>query len=272
LTRRSPRRLGGLVAAVAVVALAGTGALGVDVAPAAAAPKPATLRILVTNDDGVGAPGIDALVQGLRRLDRVRITVVAPAANQSGTGDRTTPGALTTEQATTTNGYPAVAVQGFPADTVNFALDGGIPDTPHLVASGINAGQNLGPVVNISGTVGAARTAVRRGVPAVAISQGIGDPPDYASGVREAVRWVKDHRKALTKKAAKPPADVANLNVPTCPTGKVRGLVEVPSATTGDAGAASDCTSKLKKPADDVIAFTNGYASLSNVPPGVPSG
>ena len=117
----------------------------------------------MTNDDGVGAPGIDALVQGLRRLDRVRITVVAPATNQSGTGDMTTPGALTTEQATTTSGYPAVAVQGFPADTVNFALDGGIPEKPHLVASGVNVGQNLGPVVNISGTVG--RLAPPCGVP-----------------------------------------------------------------------------------------------------------
>ena len=272
MTRGSPRRLGSLVATVAVVALAGTGALAVDVAPAAAAPKPATLRILVTNDDGVGAPGIDALVQGLRRLDRVRVTVVAPAANQSGTGDRTTPGALTTEQATTTSGYPAVAVQGFPADTVNFALDGGIAEKPHLVASGVNAGQNLGPVVNISGTVGAARTAVRRAVPGVAISQGLAESPDYASGVREAVRWVKEHRKALTKKGAKPPTEVANINVPTCPTGKVRGIVDVPSATAGDITVTPDCLSKLKKPADDVIAFANGYASLSEVPPGVPSG
>lgn len=266
MTRRVPRRLSRLAAAVAVVALAGT--VAIDAAPAVAAPKPATLRILVTNDDGIGAPGIDALVQGLRGLERVRITVVAPATNQSGTGDKTTPGTLTTEQATTTSGYPAVAVQGFPADTVNFALDGGIPDKPHLVASGVNAGQNLGPVVNISGTVGAARTAVRRGVPAVAISQGTGEPLDYPSGVREAVRWVKEHRKALTKKGAKPPTEVANINVPTCPTGKVRGLVNVPSATAGDITVTPDCLSKLKKPTDDVIAFANGYASLSKVPPG----
>lgn len=255
--------------AIAVVALAAfAGAIAVDAAPATAAPKPPTLRILVTNDDGVGAVGIDSLVEGLRGIERVRVTVVAPSGNQSGTGDRTTEGPLTTEPTTTASGYQAVAVQGYPADTVNFALDGGIPGKPHLVASGINAGQNLGPVVNVSGTVGAARTAVRRGVPAVAISQGTGEPPDYAAGVREAVRWVKANRKALTKKGAKAPADVANLNVPTCTTGKVRGLVRVPSATTGDAGAPSDCASKLKKPADDVIAFTNGYAALSKVPPG----
>ena len=127
-------------------------------------------------------------------------------------------------------------MQGFPADTVNFALDGGIPTKPQLVASGINAGANLGPVTGISGTVGAARTAVRRGVPAVAISQGTteGVEPDYPAGVRQAVTWVKEHRKALTKKNPKPPTEVANINVPTCTTGKVRGPIDVPSATAGD--------------------------------------
>lgn len=257
------RRLGGVAAAVAL-----SGALGTHVIPAVAAPKPPTLRVLVTNDDGVGAPGIDALVKGLRKLERVRVTVVAPATNQSGTGDRTTPGPLTTAETTTAGGYRAVAVQGFPADTVNFALDGGTPKKPQLVVAGINAGQNLGPVVDVSGTVGAARTAVRRGVPALAVSQGVPEPPDYDAGVREAVRWVKKHRKALTKKNPTAPTDVANLNVPTCTVGKVRGLAEVPSATTGDAGAIPNCASELMNPTDDVIAFTNGFAALSKVPPG----
>jgi broad specificity polyphosphatase/5'/3'-nucleotidase SurE len=79
---------------------------------------------------------------------------------------------------------------------------------------------------------------------------------------------VKEHRKTFTKKNPAPPTDVANINVPTCTAGKVRGVVEVPSATTGDAGTASDCTSTLKNPTDDVIAFANGYAAVSRVPPG----
>jgi 5'-nucleotidase len=265
--RGGGRRIGALVAAVAMV-----GALGVHAIPAAAAggSKPPTLRVLVTNDDGVSAPGIDALVNGLRKLERVSVTVVAPATNQSGTGDRTTPGPLTTSETTTASGVPAVAVQGFPADTVNFALDGGIPKKPHLVASGVNAGANLGPVVNVSGTVGAARTAVRRGVAGVAISQGSGEgiTPDYAAGVREAVRWVKQHRKALTKRNPATPTDVANMNVPTCTAGKVRGIVDVASAATGDAATLADCTSKERNPPDDVVAFANGYAALSEVPPG----
>jgi 5'-nucleotidase len=260
------------IATVVVAITAGLG-IGAGVTPAAGAPdapKPPTLRVLVTNDDGVAAPGIDALVQGLRKLDRVRVTVVAPADNKSGTSDMTTPGMLTSSQTTTASGYPAVAVQGFPADTVNFALDGGIPTKPQLVASGVNAGANLGPVTGISGTVGAARTAVRRGVPAVAISQGTteGAEPDYPAGVRQAVTWVKDHRNALTKKNPKPPTEVANINVPTCTTGKVRGLLDVPTATGGDVTQPPNCASKEKKPSDDVIAFVNGYAPLSPVPPG----
>jgi 5'/3'-nucleotidase len=258
----------GRVTRVATVALFCAGALCIGALPGTAAEKPATLRVLVSNDDGVAAPGIDALVQGLRKLDAVHVTVVAPADNKTGTGDATSPTPPVTTEVTTTSGYPAIAVDGFPADTVNFALDGGVPAKPHLVASGVNAGQNLGPVVNISGTVGAAKAAVRRGVPAVAVSQGTGEPPDYPAGVRAAVRWVKDHRKALVKKNAAPPKAAASINVPTCTIGKVRGLVEVPLATTGDVARKPNCESKVKHPADDVVAYANGFAALSPVPPG----
>jgi 5'/3'-nucleotidase len=253
-----------VVAACAIVGMLGVG----TVPPAAAAPKPPTLQILVTNDDGVGAPGIDAVVTALRKLDRVKVTVVAPATNQSGTGDKTTEGQVPIMATPTVSGYPAIAVQGFPADSVNFALDGGIPNKPNVVVSGVNAGANLGPVVNISGTVGAARTAARRGVPAVAVSQGssAGVDPAYATGAREAVKWVKAHRKALTKKNRAVPTEIANINVPTCPTGKLRGLVHVPSATGGDISQTPNCASRAKNPPDDVIAFVNGYAALSKVP------
>ncbi len=254
-----------LAGAVASITIAASGAL-----PATAAPvqKPKVLRILVTNDDGVSAPGIDALVEGLRDLDRVKVIVVAPATNQSGTDDQTTPGELTTTETTTASGYPAIAVQGFPADTVNFALDGGVAKVPHVVIAGVNQGQNLGPVFTVSGTVGAARTAVGRGIPGVAVSAGLGDSPAYEEGADQAVTWDRKQRKQLVADAD--PTLVVNINVPSCPAGEVRGLVEVPATPTGDALAPVDCTSTLEDPTDDVTAFSNGFATLSEVPPAGP--
>src|SRR5580658_4643146 len=83
--------------------------------PGTTAPTSGTLTILVTSDDGVGAPGINAAVQGLRTLPNTRVTVVAPLTNQSGTGEKTTPatsGPLVTSKARTASGYAAVAVHG----------------------------------------------------------------------------------------------------------------------------------------------------------------
>ena len=192
--------------------------------------------------------------------------MVAPATNQSGTGGQTTPGPLTVTDATTASGYPAKAVAGFPADTVIWALDqGGVTQKPDLVVSGINFGQNLGPAVGISGTVGAAEAAAARGVPALAASQGIADPPNYPAGVDEVLSWLQLHRDEALQGTL--PAAVTNLNVPTCPTGVVRGVVQAPVAPdAGDRNAVVvDCESTKTDFADDIDAFVNGYAVLSDL-------
>ena len=141
------------------------------------------LRILVTNDDGVGAEGIDVVVEALRTLPDVEITVVAPAENQSGTGDTLSDVAPPAEEAATLSGYPATAVSGTPGDSVRHALDvvfAGNP--PDLIVSGSNEGQNVCPWAELSGTVGAARIGARAGVPAFAISQAaLGVEPDFAT-------------------------------------------------------------------------------------------
>ncbi|HMG41107.1 MAG TPA: 5'/3'-nucleotidase SurE [Acidimicrobiales bacterium] len=236
--------------------------------PTAAAVEP--LRILVTNDDGVGGEGISLLVDALLELDDVEVTVVAPLEDQSGTGGQTTPTPLTATDAELIGGAPAVAVDGFPADSVVYALAEVLDEPPHVVVSGINAGQNMGPIVELSGTVGAARKAVSEGIPALAVSQGLADPIDYPTGVELAIDWVEEHRDALL--AGEVEADaVANLNVPSCATGEVRGVVEVPTAT--DVGSRnpvtdpSDCTSTATDPADDIAAFLTGYAPLAEVAP-----
>ena len=226
-----------------------------------------TLTIMVTNDDGVGAPGINAIVQGLRTLPRTRVTVVAPLTDQSGTGEKvTTAGAhLVVSDAKTASGYPAIAVHGYPADTVIWAVkDHGLPFRPDLVVSGINFGQNVGPLAALSGTVGAAREAVSLGIPAIAASQGVddGSGPDFAEGVPFVEDWVIGHRAELIDKSFGSNPPETSLNVPTCVGGAVRGPVTTILATSGDAGATSmvDCTSTSTKYANDLEAFEIGYA------------
>lgn len=155
--------------------------------PAAEA-KTKELRVLVSNDDGVKAPGIDALVKGLRKLPQVKVTVVAPAENQSGSGGKTTAGTLKATKTTTKSGYPAVAVRGYPADSVNYALAKVVKKFQvDLVIAGINRGVNLGPLLDLSGTVGAARAAARKGLPALATSQGTLTATSYVDGVARTV-------------------------------------------------------------------------------------
>ena len=222
------------------------------------------LQILVTNDDGVAAEGIDTLVTALSGLEDIEVTVVAPATQQSGTGGNATEGPLTTNEAQTASGHPASAVEGFPADTIRVAFDEqGVE--PDLVVSGINEGQNLGPVVDVSGTVGAARAAVRRGVPALAVSQGFGTDLDYDVAAGLVTDWIDENLDAI--RAGELATDVVfNLNVPTCDTGELRGEVETTSATAGDPAAPQDCTSTAAGQTDDVTAFTAGFATLTEVP------
>ena len=253
-----------------VVAVAGLtfGACSSDGSTATSAttkPDAVLLHVLVTNDDGYAAPGIDAVTQALVRLPGIRVTIVAPATNQSGTGSKTTEGEVraTPDKRRTASGRPATAVIGFPADAVNYALDH-MGLHPDLVVSGINQGQNLGPVAAISGTVGAAKRAAARGIPAIAVSQGLGTDPQYDVGARLTVAWVRLHTVQLV--AHRATVGVVNLNVPTCATGALRGVRQVPLATSVDgAVAAADCASTITAVNTDVEAFHNGYAAVSQL-------
>lgn len=241
--------------------------------PASSAPAaPQPLRVMVTNDDGVSAPGIGAAVQALRALRNTQVTVVAPAQNESGSGNKTTGGALTVTNARTASGYPAKAVAGYPADTVIWAVDDrGLPQRPSVVVSGVNDGENLGPVTTVSGTVGAAKAAAARRIPALAASQGVDDnlPPDFRAGAAQVVAWVTQHRAALVAGRASSPVLLDNLNVPTCPGGVTRGPVQAPLAT--DIGGRNldqvDCSSKATNPPDDVAAYTDGFTVISPMSP-----
>ncbi len=226
-----------------------------------------TLDILVSNDDGYDAEGIDAVVAALIALPDTNVTVVAPAENQSGSGGNTTPGELTATDEETLSGYPVTAVQGFPADAVNYGLANVVEEPPDLVITGLNEGQNMGPIIDASGTVGAARAAVAQGIPALATSQGIDSEPfDYETGVGFVLDWLEENRDAIL--AGEADVVVTNLNIPSCATGEARGLVEVPPAAdmAGRDYNAADCASTEEDPADDVGAFNIGFAAIGEIP------
>jgi 5'-nucleotidase len=230
-----------------------------------------TLQILVTNDDGVKAKGIDVLTKGLRSIEDVHVTVVAPATQESGTGGKTTPGKLTVTDSTTASGYPAKAVAGYPADTVRVAIDE-MHLKPDLVVAGVNQGQNLGPLVDVSGTVGAARAAVARGIPALSVSEGLVPDIDYQAAMPYVLGWVQDHRLVLIHHTQ--PKQVTNMNIPSCTSGDIKQPVEVPLAPAGTPGAlvAQDCTSTLSDPPNDVVAFNAGYVTITDPIPAKPAG
>ncbi|MFZ6002718.1 MAG: 5'/3'-nucleotidase SurE [Actinomycetota bacterium] len=230
---------------------------------------PQPITILVTNDDGIGAPGIDAVVNALVAMELVSVVVVAPAENKSGSSDTTTPAGVEHAAAATASGVEGTAVKGFPADTIAVALDE-LGLEPDLVVSGINEGQNVGPIAFVSGTVGAARTAARRGIPALAASAGLGADADYATAAELVVAWVDQHRAEIAA-GTLTTSTVASINVPACTLGgEVEALVEVPLAAAIPEGVDpfnSDCSFEPPEPpGDDVAALVAGHPALTVVP------
>lgn len=127
------------------------------------------LHILLTNDDGIDAPGIKAVEKALAATNH-RVTVVAPKTQQSATSMKVTTKKLSFEKLAQNRW----AVLGSPADSIAVALDLFLKDDqPDIIISGANFGQNLGSNTNLSGTVGAALMGMQMGVPGIAISVGM---------------------------------------------------------------------------------------------------
>lgn len=141
---------------------------------------PNKLRILLTNDDGYRSPGIREVRAALEGAGH-DVTLVAPLDNRSGSGSSsTTGGTLELRE----QGPRTWSVGGTPADAVRVGVGVVLEDRPpDLVVSGANFGQNIGPATLLSGTVGAALTAMQLGYPAIAISVGI-DPSELGAEPR----------------------------------------------------------------------------------------
>lgn len=240
------------------------------IAPSSTAPTVEPITIVVTDDDGIEAPGIDELVKQLTALPKVTVKVVAPAENQSGKGDSTTEGKVEYHPGKTASGFEGIAVVGTPADSVDVALDE-LGLKPDLIASGINQGQNAGPLVTLSGTVGATLNGARKGVPGVAGSAGLKNP-DYELGAKYVAEWVEANRAKIA--AGDLSTDhIVNFNVPTCTKGTAHDLVVVPtspdkSLPDGVNPFEADCaaTPATYKPTDDIDALAHGFSARSLVP------
>jgi len=181
-------------------------------------------HILVTNDDGVNAPGLLALVRALHTIPHVEVSVLAPDRNWSASGHvKTLHRPLRVKPVTLDGGFDAWASDGAPSDCVALALLGLLEKPIDLVVSGINPHANLGYDVTYSGTVTAAMEAVISGVPGIAVSL---DSPehydgtlDYSAAAQIAYRVA---RQVLSK--GLPAGTLLNVNVPYRPLAELKEM------------------------------------------------
>jgi 5'-nucleotidase len=184
---------------------------------AAPAAQPRAYRILISNDDGVRAPGILALALALQTLGE--ITIAAPSENQSGKGHSiTTSDPIFVESVTLPGGLQAFSIVAPPATCVKVGVRALMTERPDLVVAGINRGYNLGMVTYVSGTVGAAREAALMGIPAIASSLSSSET-DYGPAA-QIVRQIAER----VRQNGLEPGVLLNVNVPPGPAGSIRGI------------------------------------------------
>jgi 5'/3'-nucleotidase len=167
------------------------------------------LTLLLSNDDGYDAPGLQILIQALKPVGDVY--VAAPAVNQSGKGQSVTGSRyLYVHEKAQPDGRTFYAIEATPATCVRLALEALMPKKPDVVISGINRGENLGFIVYYSGTLGAAREAAMSGIPALAVSmQG-----DQADDYQAAAAYVRSLLEQLRDKHLLKSGFFLNVNVP----------------------------------------------------------
>lgn len=171
------------------------------------------MRILLSNDDGIHAPGIQTLATALREFAEVQ--VVAPDRNRSGASN-----SLTLETPLRTFSYPNgdIAVQmGTPTDCVYLGVNTLMRPKPDIVVSGINAGPNLGDDVIYSGTVAAAMEGRHLGLPALAVSLDGYQHYDTAAAVTCSILRALQREPLRTGR-------ILNINVPDLPLAEIKGI------------------------------------------------
>ena len=237
-----------------------------------AVPEPASgpLKILITNDDGIDAPGILALADALMPLGTV--TVAAPRDPRSGSSHGVTSDRPIAVLDSERQGMTWFSIDALPATCVRLALEKLLPKRPDLVVSGINSGENLGTVTFYSATVAAAREAALLGLPAIAVNLAAGKDMDYsvAAGI------LADIVRALGKDGI-PKGTFLNVNVPALARDEIKGVrvtrqdTRAPlnffeKSVTPEGATLYKPSWKHHEPAGedtDIWAVRNGYVSIS---------
>jgi 5'-nucleotidase len=181
------------------------------------------MHILVTNDDGINAPGLQALAREMRMLGQV--SILAPDHNWSASGHvKTMHRPLRVKETVLPDGSPAWVSDGAPSDCVALGLLGYIPQKIDLVVSGINPNANIGHDVTYSGTVTAAMEAAIGGVSGIAFSlhtpEDFHGEPDYGPAARVANRII-----SLLIQMDKLPNQLLNVNIPYLQDDQIKGLL-----------------------------------------------
>jgi 5'-nucleotidase len=176
------------------------------------------VKVLLTNDDGIQATGLNALRRALLDVPGIELSVIAPNSNRSATARSiTTRAPLWVEEVEFEDGTKGFATDGTPVDCVRFAVLG-LVEHPQLIVSGINHGTNLGDDITYSGTVAAALEGVVLGIPAIAVSQqSEGGEMDFRAGLRfdfeEGAAFVARLVEEL-ESVPVPEGTLLNVNVP----------------------------------------------------------
>jgi 5'-nucleotidase len=213
-------------------------------------------HILLTNDDGIKAPGIQALFTRLTAIGQV--TVAAPSTNQSTVGHGLTFHEPIMVENWESGGATWFSISARPATCVRLALTSLLDEMPDLVISGINRGENVGMETYSSGTVACVREAAFHGIPGLAISIQVGKikDMDYEAAARFVVTLLKDINQSPL-----PPGVYLNINYPALPQDQVKGVL----VTRQDLRPSDERFEKRINPAGKAY-FWSLYQPLANGP------
>jgi 5'-nucleotidase len=175
-------------------------------------------KILVSNDDGIEAPGLAALVAALEKVGTV--TVAASAGEQSGVSHGMTTRKLIPVRESNRGGTKWFAIDATPASCVRLALEVLLPEKPDIVVAGVNRGENVGLVTFYSATVAAAREAAFLRIPAISVNLKSAESMDYAAAADFTAALVRELTRSGLEKGL-----FLNVNIPALPKNKIKGIL-----------------------------------------------